>query len=585
MDGLPSSSADAVRAAAVRQQLLLVAASLLVCALAFTWTVGTAPILGDEAQHFRRAVTYFQEPWPDFRTTHDPAYPLAGECAVRYWDASLWHMGLAIVWKAMGHASFTAAQVYHLVYLALLAIFTYLAARELYGNAGGGWAWGLAVSMPVNLLFGTVFYLEVPAAAMSAMAVYFILRRRPLWLGIALAGMFYLKMPSAAVLAPPLVLAALLRMGDTWRRRAARTALAAAVAFALFLPDMLWRMEHFGRPVIFTESLSLSYQTYAIARLPAMTRGAIPLSVIEPAVAVQTFGLPGLAAFAAALVAAAWGLGHSVRRLGARVRESGVREALRSLADLVPAETAVAGLPLLGYVVAYVVFLPANYDVRYLYPALVFVALLGGGLLARVRPFARRGAGGWLVRAAAGLLVLAMIVQAAAVPAVVRQRRVLPPTVAAGFEWIQGHVPADARILYLEYNLVSMTGRPIIWGALVPRYFFTATEPAQVQILRYFDIRYIAVPPARFVEKVEPAVEPRGYPIGWVRALASRPYLSRVYPDHDCDVGSGEFVLYRVDLQKAPQEWLASPPYEPCAGVPEPPPPRPPGQGARALTP
>lgn len=52
------------------------------------------------------------------------------------------------------------------------------------------------------------------------------------------------------------------------------------------------------------------------------------------------------------------------------------------------------------------------------------------------------------------------------------------------------------------------------------------------------------------------------YPIDWARSLSQRPYLTRVYPDHAIEPESGEFVLYRIDRDRIPPEWLAKPLFD-----------------------
>jgi hypothetical protein len=558
--GQPSTAARPPLTA--RQLVAVLAATLAVCALLLGWTIGQQPILGDESHHFHKAVSFFEAPWSEMRLDHDPAYPASGECAIRYWDASLWHLGLATIWKVLGQPWPFAAQLYQVAFLLMLGLLTFLAGRELYGTAGGWWAWALVMSLPMNLLLGMVFYLELPAAAMTALAVYAILRRRPLLLAFGLAGMFYMKIPSAAVLVGPLALAAAFYLGDTWRRRVGRTALAFSAAFLLLLPDLVWRMAHFnGQPLIFYEDLAPLPQ-WICAQLPPSQEGAIPMNILDPVMAVGTLGLPGLVALVAAAAWGGWLLGRALLGMARRVRSAGLRAMPAAMLEGLHAEVLVAAIPLLAFIVAYAVLLRINHDVRYFYPAMFFACLLGGGLLARANPLGYLGPCRRLAQVAAGLLLLAMIGQTLTTPFIIHQRRTLPPGVAAGFGWIRQHTPPGARIIYPEFNLVTLTGRPIIWAVLVPRYFFSVSEPQQMRLLIYLDVQYIALPPNRFVAKAMPTTESMGYPIDWARSLSQRPYLTRVYPDHAVEPESGEFVLYRIDRDRIPPEWLAKPLFD-----------------------
>ncbi|MCX5653958.1 MAG: hypothetical protein NTY65_04825 [Planctomycetota bacterium] len=560
---LPASSTASGGRCGCRAQIGLAAlASALVCAMLFVWAIGTGPNLGDEAHHWRRATVYFETPWPDTRVVYDPAYPPEGQCAIRYFDSAGWHLALVMLWKVYGRPSFAIAQGYQLGYAFALMMFTYMAGRQLYGNAGGWWAWALSATMPLNLLFGMVFYMEVPAAAATAAAVYSILARRPVWLGLALAAMFYLKQASACVLAPPLLAAAFLLMGDTWRQRLWRTALAAGLAFVVFLPDMLWRWEHFGRPLMFIEPPQ-AFQVQLMAALPATRKSAIPMDIFDPLMVVRTFGVPGILALAAGLAWSVWELGRTVVRVLRRVRQSGLRSALGGLPDLVTAEMLAAGLPLVFYTAAFIALMNIAYDIRYFHPAAIFAVLLGGGLLARTRLFSATGWGRWPGRILGATLVLAMLGQAATVPAYVRPLRILPHPVVAGFEWIKANTAPSDRIMYMEFNITAATGRPIMWAAVYPRYLFTSPEEKQARILYHLHVQYIAIHPTRFIDHAEPDIEPRGLPIPWVRSLRDRPYLEQVYPaTPQRPEEGGEFVVYRVRREKIPPEWVKEPLYE-----------------------
>lgn len=544
-----------------RDLIAIIAATLVVCLILLAWSIGTAPVLGDDSYHFRRAVVYYEALWDHFRAVYDPAYPPEGPLAMRCWDAAFWHTGLAAVWKVLGSPSFLVAEAYHLAYFLMLGVFSFLTGRELFGRSGGWWTWALAMTMPINLLLGMVFYLEIPVAAMVTMAIYCVVRRWPVWLGVALAGMFYIKVPMAAVLAPPLVLAALLKVGDTWGQRLRRTALALAIGLLLLLPDLLWRAEHFGRPIMLRDTVSvLNRQVFA--QVTPTRQSAICLPFSDPFVVLKTFGVTGVAAVAASVVWSVWLMVRTLADLVRHARSAGPASALRSLPGGIAVEVLVGAVPLLYYIAAYVLLLRMAYDVRYFHGAAFFATLLGGGLLARLRPLRYQGPRGWLVRSGGVLLLLAMLGQLATAPADIHQRRILPPTVTAGFAWIAQNVPPKAPIFYVEFNLTAVTGRPMLWSAALPRYLFTAPEEAQARILHDLNIQYIAIHPTRFIEKAEPDVDPMGLPIPWVRSLRERPYLTQVYPAEPRRAEEGgAFVVYRVDPDKIPPAWLNSPSF------------------------
>jgi len=547
-----------------RHLALVVLATVVVCAYLVAWTLDSEPTIGDEARHFRRAVNYFETPLPHFRTDHDPAYPPEGPGAIPYHDACLWHEGLALLWKLLGRTSLPAAQIYHAGFLFLLALFTYLAGRTLYGHRGGLWAWGLVLTLPMNILFGMIFYQEIPLLAFTAMAIVCILHGRPVWLGIAMAAMFLTKSPVAAALLPTLLVAAFLKVGDTWRRRLLRTAIAIGIAFLVMVPDMLWHLKHFGHPIMLTYGNSpLSFPG---PNLPSPRMSAVSLSILNPLAVLSMLGATGLLVASLGSAMALRDTGRAFLAVAADGRKRGLLTALRRLPDSVPASALVGALPFLGYVFVYIYRLRRAYDVRYLDAATLMACLLAGGFLAQLSLRKARDAGRpcsvilqgrpWLVRAALGVLVLGMAGQFLAVPFFVRQLRQLPPETEAGYEWIRKNTAPAAPFLYNQESLVAFTGRPVLWSAIIPRYFFSAPEREQARILHYFQIQYIAIDSTRRIDDWAPDIEPIGFPVSWLRNVPGRAYLERVYPSPEGDALQNIFIVYRVNHERIPPDWI-----------------------------
>ncbi len=540
-----------------RRRLALVAlATAVVCAYLVGWALDSEPTIGDEARHFRRAVNYFETPLPDFRVDHDPAYPFEGPGAIPYFDACLWHQGLALLWKLLGHASLPVAQIYHAAFVFMLAMFTYLTGRSLYGHRGGVWAWALVLTIPMNILFGMVFYQEIPLLAFTAMALFCVLRGRAVWLGLALAAMFLTKSAGAAVLIPSILVAAFFAIGDTWRRRLLRTAIAIVIAFLVMVPDMLWHLEHFGHPIMlrYYYGPPLSFPG---PDLPSPRMSAVPLSIFNPLAVLPMFGASGLVVAVLSAVMAVVVTARSLLAIAGDARRRGLLSALRDSPESIRPEVLVGALPLFTYVFIYVVMLPGAYDVRYLHPAMLMACLLAAGLLSRLS--LRKNAGARphrLVRAALWLLVLAMAGQLLTVPPAVRHLRRLPPQIEAGYEWVRRHTPPDSRFIYNQESLVAFTGRPVLWAAAIPRYFFSTTEREQTRILRYFQIQYIAIDSTRRLDNWAPDIEPIGFPVSWLRNVPKCGYLERVYPSPEGDALQDIFIVYRVNYDRIPPDWI-----------------------------
>jgi hypothetical protein len=282
---------------------------------------------------------------------------------------------------------------------------------------------------------------------------------------------------------------------------------------------------------------------------------AVPLSILNPLAVLPMFGASGLVAVILGSVMAVVVTVRSLRAVVADGRRSGLLAALRRLPDSLYPSALVGALPLFLYVLVYVVMLPRAYDVRYLHPAMLMACLLAAGPLGRLslRKNADRPP---LLRAAVWLLVLAMAGQLLTVPPAVRHLRRLPTQIEAGYEWVRLHTAPDSRFLYNQESLVALTGRTVLWAAVIPRYFFSAPEREQARVLRFFDISYIAIDSTRRIDDWAPDIEPIGFPVSWLRTVPGRACLERVYPSPEGDALQDIFIVYRVRYDRIPPDWI-----------------------------
>ena len=217
-----------------REIALVLAASALATVWLVAWAWGTPPTIGDEGAHLRRAINLFEA---GHRLTFDPLYPPDRVGYVGYWDPCLWHQGLAGLWRLTGGPAVASAQLYHALFFFLLAVFTYLTAREVQGRRGAAWAWALVLSVPTTVLGGMTFYTEVPMLALTAMAFYFLARRWSIPFGAALGLACLMKLGSALALAVPMLATAPLVLAYRWRERALGIAMALSANPKLLLLD------------------------------------------------------------------------------------------------------------------------------------------------------------------------------------------------------------------------------------------------------------------------------------------------------------------------------------------------------------
>jgi len=401
--------------------------------------------------------------------------------------------------------------------------------------------------------------------AFTALAVYLLVCRRPVLLGMALAGMFLTKSTSSMVLIPPMMGVALLVMGQTWRQRILRTAVAAAVALALVLPDMIWHKHHFGLWIMFRYSPPVEPLPVDLSTMPKMEKMPVPLSIFEPLILLKMFGVTGLVTVLMAVLMAVDGLLRALWRNVRNLRSGGFAAALIRVPETYPRHALIFGVPLLVYLIGYAVLMKGAYDVRYLHPIALFTCLMAAGWLVR-EPLAmvyrlHKVLGRLIV---AGL-ILAMVGQLVAVPPYLRtELRRLHPEALKGFQWIRENTDPSDRFFYIEENLTTMTGRPIYWAAAIPRYVFYTEESEQMTVLTFLKIRYIAIHPERQGPGAGNRIEPATYPDAWIEDLRRRDYLTRVYPETYDGKSHGRFLIYRLEYDKIPEAWKKA---EPPTGV------------------
>jgi hypothetical protein len=282
--------------------------------------------------------------------------------------------------------------------------------------------------------------------------------------------------------------------------------------------------------------------------------------ILEPLAAGQLLGATGL-------VLLPWALGLALVRLPAALWGAGRRLIGRGPDLAVRYRAALLfGLPILGFLAVFLIFLRHAYNVRYLYPMVLPAALLVSGPLASVRLDWQRPRGFSWKRVGAAGLALAAAGQFLVVPWGVRQKRSLEPAIAEAFDWIARNTPPHARIFYIEENLYAVTGRPIIWGALSPRTLFNTDAETQALLWLSADVRYVAVHPTRRMPTSSPLEIPAAYPEDWIATLDGRFYLEKVYD-------RGGFLIYQIEYDRIPDEWkrlLASPPDAATHPAPDP---------------
>ena len=166
-----------------------------------------------------------------------------------YVNAPLWHCGLAYLGKVWGGLSKNLAQAYQAVHYLLLVVNTYLLTRELYGALAARWAALIVATTPLFVSFGVLFFMDMPIAVWTPLAVLLIVKRRFLLAGVVIGVMFltkrnaYLVFPAVV----PLIFLAFQAHRVHFEARGIKGFLTLSLVVLLItIPDFVFRYNHFG---------------------------------------------------------------------------------------------------------------------------------------------------------------------------------------------------------------------------------------------------------------------------------------------------------------------------------------------------
>jgi len=469
--------------------LASVAAALVVAAAGLVSDI----CLGDENVHVRQAET-FTASWE--RLPFDPVTVKPDLRARLQFDGTpLWHMGLGALWRVTGRSA-AVAQVYQAAFYLLLLLSVYGGVRAAFDESAASWAWFLAATMPMVCVYSVLLYQDVPGVAVTALALWLLWRRQFIWSGACLAAAYLTKMNMLSV-APWAAAFALWWCPGRWYRRVGAALAVGLPALGAFALDVVWRYRHYEYGLMgsltFPSIRMLSYEAReALSGIPERYTVWKPFPFWSPKSLVTHVGLLGLAATAAALVRS-WD--KTSRWLWASVALS------------------VAGF--------YVVFVRMESpQLRYLFPAILVLVMLGGVGLSRLR---------WPRWALTAVIVLAVL-QAAGSLAYLAWKRQLPAEKLEAFAWLREHADPTTRILYPEELLTNHTGLATVWGAANPAYFMTEmSDPVRQEVMNFLDISYVMVPLDRVYDVRVEGAHHGGYPSDFVEAMRHKDYMEKVF--------------------------------------------------------
>ncbi|HUL21098.1 MAG TPA: glycosyltransferase family 39 protein [Thermodesulfobacteriota bacterium] len=439
--------------------------------------------LGDESHHYRFAQNIYTE---GKRVPYDPLYESGNPPGFFNNDPPLWHLILAFLWKVTGSISQAVAQIYQVLFFILLVWLTSLLAKETAGEERRWVPAFIIAAVPMVVSFSTLLYMDIPMTALSTLAFYMILKKRYIEAGVA-SGLMYFTKLNAGFFFPGFIFLIF------WNERKKFWSLLKNLSFftlpilMIYIPDLFWRRLNITSQMDSVGWSMISHR-FSIGFTGRQWKEHLNSYLSNPEDLAKYLGFTFLFLL----------LIHFVR-----LRRWNKRDAI-------------FWIPVVSYLIPFLIVFGTGSDIRYLIPILPFLAVL-------ITPTFFSLGKVWRF-AVIGVCVL----QIAGTSYYVHQRRQIPPGVREGLEYIRENVPQNALILYPEENLLIYGQRRMIWSAVVIyrsgqkwglNALFWASHPEEMnEVLRINQIDHILVKKSRVYDDHE-IRHYGGYPKSFVNKL------------------------------------------------------------------
>ncbi|MBN2181971.1 MAG: glycosyltransferase family 39 protein [Sedimentisphaerales bacterium] len=458
--------------------------------------------LGDETFHYRYASYLYQT---KSRPLYDPSAGNTEEGKIRYVVEPLWHIGLAVTWALTTGISKTTAQFYHAFYFLLLLIATYLLAKQLYDKERAFYSMLLVGSVPLLVALSIIFHTDVPVTALLTTCFLMLFKKKYLWAGIFL-GLSFLCKRNAMFLIPAAAGIIFWAGKDKLKRKFINLLVFGSVFAVVILPDLYFRIKNFG----LNSLLHNIVQDWNASPIKDFSKPVYPSKLVPydynnflytPTAFIRDLG-PLLLIF-----------------LGIYLLQSILQKKYNRKDFLL-------FLPILSYILLSLYFFWPILSIRYFFPVIPFLAIIGaGGVSLTKQKYLRY------------FLIFACIAQFFSASGYTFIKRRIAPPVKQAYEFVRTTTPQNARIMCTKNALALHTGRISIWNSYaslveLPYMFWNADEKEALEILDKYEIGYIFVEKDRIFDDTKRS-HLGGYPQSFLEKVANWSSFERIFDNEE----------------------------------------------------
>lgn len=452
--------------------------------------------LGDEVHHYRFAKLIYQG---GKRLAEDPLYTSMG-CWPKYPFISppLWHILLVIFWKITGGISFYTAQIYQSIYYALLILFTYLLAKELYTQKEAWYSAIIIATCPMIVSFSILFYIDVPLAALVTICFYLIIKKIYFLAGL-LVGLICATKLSGCFFIPAFIFLFFLNIFYD------RVIKKIKNLFYFFLPALcvlIFNLGYFRDYKVLNYNALDSFKNIGgiliqrFIKSPLRVGEYLNSSLTKPIDIVKYFG------FVLIISLITYFIYKKYQK-----------------------KDIFLWITIVTYMAFYIYIFGLGSDVRYIMPIVPLLIILSSKSLAILN------------KKVLYLLFFMCVIQFGVTGLYVNINRRIPRGIKEGFNYIKQYLPEDAVILYPEENFIEGTQRRAVWANVYDReaFFWPPNDEEAIKQLKLNKVSYIAIKKSRIYDDSK-AHHFGGYPKSFIERLQKNNLAQLVFNNTQIEI-------------------------------------------------